>query len=164
MSHVCTSPFFGSQRCFCVKTQYIIICMLPYKCPSSSLGAVFQNDWKSIELLSLSYKMPSIWISWPVSSSSCLILLYSFIRSLRINLCCSSWSLTLDELQQALNWQQLHYSLTLSQSSRMYPSSWPHFEHCCILIAENVFKAVLTIWAQYGILQQCRIYVSQAPS
>lgn len=41
----------SAQCCFCLKTQYI---MVPYYCPSTYLEAVFQNDWKSIELLSLS--------------------------------------------------------------------------------------------------------------
>ncbi len=41
----------SAQCCFCLKIQYI---MIPHYCPSRYLEAVFQNDWKSIELLCLS--------------------------------------------------------------------------------------------------------------
>lgn len=95
--------------------------------------------------------MPSTWTRWPLSPCSCLILVYSFIRSLQINLCCSSWALLMNNSRLLAG-----NSSTILQPCHQLLAFIHHLDlilsTAASLSQKMCSEAVMTIWAQHGTL------------
>lgn len=138
MYHSCRSPFFGSQGCLCLKTQYIIpYCWFPAAVPPGlpRLSSTMTENQYSCS--ACPRRCPP---HEPLGLCFLVVVWFCCTSSSEVSISASAVPPGLSLLMnnsRLLAGNNPLFSNPVT-SSCIYPSYWPHFEHCCILITENV--------------------------